>query len=161
MKIYTKIGDKGTTRTLTGEEVSKDSSIIHLNGAIDSLQSIIDMLIRYSGDKDNELGYIQTKLWQLGGEVSANSNDSLITTFDIKLLENTIDKYMDGKDLRGFVRFTKILSTTANEARVRTRYLERKMVHYKDELNINNSSLVFINRLGDYFFAYSVNDEDR
>ena len=162
MKIYTKFGDDGMTQTLAGKTVSKNNCVIKVNGDIDSLQSNIDKMIMFIGElpEGRHLQHIQTKLWQLGGEISGeqvkNYVKDPITSQDIKLLEQWIDSLMNDTNLTGFVRFSKPITIEANECRVRTRRLERTLTEYLENQKIRAIAYTFINRLSDYFFALSV-----
>ena len=40
-KIYTRTGDKGETGLATGERVAKDSAIMHAQGDVDELNSLL------------------------------------------------------------------------------------------------------------------------
>ena len=44
-KIYTKQGDNGRTKSITGVCISKDSCLNKINGAIDEVQSQLDKVI--------------------------------------------------------------------------------------------------------------------
>lgn len=160
MKIYTFFGDKGKTKTLQGKILSKDSSLIHINGEIDSLQAQIDRVLLHDikGKERFRLLNIQKLLWQLGGEISQEGvggrvNKS-VTQEDVLNLEEAIDSM--NKNLKGFVRFNNFLSVDINEARVRTRKLERHLTTYKKKGKVRDVSFKFVNRLSDYFFALAV-----
>ncbi len=46
-KVYTKQGDKGTTRLGGGQEVAKDSTRIRAYGTVDELNSVIGIAISF------------------------------------------------------------------------------------------------------------------
>lgn len=160
-KIYTKFGDEGQTMTLKGETVPKNDCLIKVNGDLDSLQSSIDkVLLRLNHTPYRiQLEHIQTLLWQLGGEISAGKIDdnfikTPITKDHIKDLEDFID--MAELKITGFVRFNDKITIDINEARVRTRKLERTLTDYLLENRVRATVYKWINRLSDYFFALAV-----
>ncbi|MEG1453282.1 ATP:cob(I)alamin adenosyltransferase, partial [Brevundimonas sp.] len=51
-KIYTRTGDKGTTRLATGQEVSKTSHRVSAYGAVDELNAIIGIARLHSAQND-------------------------------------------------------------------------------------------------------------
>jgi len=164
MKIYTRTGDKGFTSTLRGNRVPKNDCLIQVNGEIDSLQTQLDKVIiflkkTYLFDKELiQLKRIEFLLWQLGGEISLGSYNKVITKpveeTDIYDLENWIDSFKI--ELNRFQRFTNIVSIEINEARTRTRNLERTLTDYLKKNNIRADIYAWINRLSDYFFALAV-----
>jgi cob(I)alamin adenosyltransferase len=162
--IYTFIGDHGFTKNLVGEDISKDHCLIEVHGEIDSLQAMIDKLIAYSRYSDfmssqkDHLSSIQTLLWQLGGELSQNKTGGLVKNpieqEHVDFLEETIDSFE--LNLTSFQRFTHLIAIDVNEARVRTRKLERTLTKYLRDAKIRPVVYKYINRLSDYFFSLAV-----
>lgn len=162
--IFTGTGDNGSTRTLDGQEVPKDNCVIQVNGDIDALQAILDKVIVFSNYSDvlaqekERLIKIQKLLWQLGGEISQEKIGGLvkqpIRDEDVKELENCIRGF--DISLSGFQRFKNMVSIEVNEARVRTRQLERTLTHYLRERKLRPTAYKYVNRLSDYFFALAV-----
>lgn len=165
--IYTKTGDKGITKTLSGQTVPKNHCLIQINGELDSLQASIDKLIAFSkysqvlSEQKELLKTIQMLLWQLGGEISQKQTGRLvkrpIKEKDVKELEHNIDSF--ALDLMGFQRFTNLVSVDVNETRVRTRSFERTLTNYLEDAEIRYEVYQYINRLSDYFFALAVTVE--
>ena len=52
VKIYTKMGDKGTSHLFTGEEVPKDSPYLRAYGCVDELNSVLGVAITFSDDEE-------------------------------------------------------------------------------------------------------------
>jgi cob(I)alamin adenosyltransferase len=163
-KIYTFGGDGGFTRNLTGDLLPKDDCLIEVHGDIDSLQAIIDKLIAYGNyskfmeHQKDFLLRIQVLLWQLGGEISQKRTGGLVNQpiqdDDIKELEFAIDAF--NLNLSSFQRFSHLISIDVNEARVRTRKLERTLTDYLRKNQIRPEVYKYINRLSDYFFSLAV-----
>ena len=162
MKVYTKVGDKGTTRTYSGKEIPKDDPIIFIGGKIDSLQASLDYAkIVLSDEKIVSLiEDIQKKLWQTAGEISQGSTDKIkepITEENITKLEENIDKYNQKIDF--FIRFTKESSCRLNEARIRTRELEIAITPMHRENKLRPEVYKYINRLSDLIYVLACKEE--
>lgn len=166
-KIYSKKGDDGYTITLSGKRVWKGSIEIEIIGLIDELMVQIEkiMSVLYKefvagmkeGDSLEEfdiLKNIRSILWVTAAEISNPDKDFslqeefLIDSNKIKMLEDYIDSCKIS--LKEFVIFKDLLAIEINEARVRTRSIERTLC-YKE--NVRKEVTIFINRLSDFFFA--------
>lgn len=162
MKVYTKVGDKGTTRTYSGEEVPKDAPIVIIGGKIDSLLAALDTSLVVCDKETKEiLEEIEKKLWQSAGEISLGKIDKNIKDplqeEHITELEALIDKYNQKIDF--FIRFTKEPSTRINEARVRCRDLETHLTKFFRENNIRPEVYRYINRLSDLLYVLACKAE--
>ena len=78
MKIYTKKGDKGETRLLYGDAVSKDSIAPEAYGSVDELVAALG-LIRYEQkllpDAKEHILRIQRELFVVGAELATSKNN--------------------------------------------------------------------------------------
>lgn len=170
MNIYTKTGDKGTTSTLSGERVSKSSSIINLNGDIDEVNSSIgficslisnDMQIQHAKKKDliETLHWIQNGLYNMGIEISSNFTKFEFNESHVLELESKINELSEKMPIqKAFLIYSGSLSGTFSQfARSIVRRCERTFVSYLIEKQINDtpSSYLFMNRLSDYLFTLS------
>jgi len=156
MPIFTGTGDFGCTMIRDGS-VSKSSHVIEAIGSLDELQSALD-LARLHSPKNSVylIENIQDKLRFLAGEVAGYITDEnkLITKDDIVAMETVIEEIGDVIPKK-FMRFSHPVSVYLNEARVRTRNLERKMVVLLNKNQIRESVYKYINRLSDLFFVLS------
>lgn len=163
MKVYTKVGDKGTTRRYNGEEVPKDEPVIVIGGKIDSVQASLDTakVVLKNEEVISVLDKIQKKLWQTAGELSKGEDgDELkdtITAEDITEMESNIDKFNQKIDF--FIRFSKETSARLNEARVRTRDLEIAMTPMFRDNKIREEVYKYINRLSDLLYVLACFEE--
>lgn len=158
--IYTKTGDEGTT-IVNGKKVNKDSCLTETLGEIDSLMASIDK-ITYGLDilpdmkiHNDFTSKIQDALLHLGGEMSNIKTDDPITNEFVLLIEKHIDLF-DNLKLNSFIRFSNPIAMDIDEARIRTRKVERKLTQLLRDFKINDDSYKFINRLSDYFFVLAV-----
>lgn len=160
MSVYTKNGDGGTTHTARGDVVSKCDCLIEANGVLDSLQTAIDRVI-YGLDVLPDMKYqydfcigLQDRLRNLGGEISGATVKNPIIEDDTDALEIQIDNL--DVDVYEFVRFTHPVAMDIDEARIRTRHLERVLTEYLDNNKMSPEAYKFVNRLSDFFFVLAV-----
>ena len=153
-KIYTRTGDKGETGMATGERVAKDSSIIHVQGDLDELNSLLGLLAcKLEGKVCDDARLIQNDLFDLGGELSCGQ--SLIKQNRIDWLEQILDQL--NEDLSPLKEF--ILpgggeaASLCHLARAVCRRAERHLLTASREVMINAEALAYINRLSDLLFV--------
>lgn len=168
-KIYTKTGDAGETGLVSGNRISKADARIDLYGELDELNSRVGFFSAYF-DQDGTLKIhnvflhrIQSALFDLGSNLACEPSNRAqyklpqITDELITELESQID-VLDSEllPLKNFILpGGSVASASVHLARTNARTVERKLVHFsnetKEELPVN--SLVFLNRLSDYFFV--------
>lgn len=169
-KIYTRTGDKGTTRLAGGQEVHKDHIRLEAYGTIDELNSIIgvtrafikDLLKKVKQAKriDEELQQIQNKLFDIGGILATAKGQHLknmpkIKDADIRHLEHLMDDFQ--KELKPLKEFIlpgggKIASFL-HQARTVCRRAERVCVRLDRTEKVPTEILKYLNRLSDAFFV--------
>lgn len=155
-RIYTRTGDKGETGTADGSRVAKDDLLIHVQGDIDELSSLIGLLATKIDDVyHEEVRNIQHDLFDIGAELSLGQ--ALIKTGKVESLEHQIDRY--NQDLQPLKEF--ILPGGNEEgslchlARTVCRRVERNMVTLNRQRKINPITLSYINRLSDFLFVFA------
>jgi cob(I)alamin adenosyltransferase len=138
-KAYSKNGDAGYTKDLSGRRLPKDHPSIVLGGKIDALQSAIDLtLLDAKGPAKTMLREVQSRLW---GEVGR---------WDLKRLEDFID--LLGEPPQKFVRFDRPLAVAYNECRVRCRNLESASTPLLRAKKMRPDAYAYLNRLSSLFF---------
>lgn len=169
MKVYTKTGDKGTTALFGGTRVPKHHIRIESYGTVDELNSYIG-LIR---DQDMNVLYkevlikIQDELFTVGAVLATdpekatlkNGKDRLniprISEEDIVLLENEIDRMEE--NLPQMTHFVLPGGHTTvsfcHIARCICRRAERLAVQLNETEPVEESVLMYLNRLSDYLFV--------
>lgn len=167
-RVTTKTGDKGTTSLYSGERVCKSSSRVEAFGTIDEVNSWLG-LIRASL-KDEELKEmvlkIEEKMFVVGSELATISKhlDIIITTEDVKYLEDKIEYYKHHSNLIN--KFTipgrSVMDGYFNIARTITRRAERRIIYFsqKENIIINKYLLMYVNRLSDLLYIVSRLDFD-
>lgn len=154
-KLSTGCGDCGCTRIFHCN-LDKDSPVIDVIGAVDELQSALD-IARINCSYSNVIEKIQDKLRFLAGELAGYSTNKemLISLDDVSDVEGLIEKFADIVPSH-FVRFNHPGSVYLNESRVRTRALERKIVALK---SFRKEVGKYINRLSDLLFVLAYKEE--
>jgi len=164
MKVYTKTGDKGKTSLFGGKRVMKDHIRIEAYGTSDELNAWIG-LIRDQEIEDYHMSLlvdIQDRLYTVGALLAADPDkDDLkvpqLKEEDIIRLEEAMDA-MD-EDLPAMKNFTlpggHQTVSYCHIARCVCRRCERHIISLKQEAEVDDIIVQYINRLSDYLFVLS------
>ena len=159
-KIYTKIGDKGSTQLGDGKMVNKDSLRVDAYGSVDEANATIGLSILRTNIKIKKiLKIVQNDLFDLGADLcipdKKNTQKLKITKDRVDYIEEKIDNF--NKELSSLNSF--ILpggsesSTYLHIARTVTRRAERKIVALSKKEKINPVAIIYLNRLSDLLFV--------
>ena len=162
-KIYTKTGDRGDTALGNGERVLKDSLRVSAYGNVDELNASIGVITLYAtSDLKRKLKNIQNDLFDLGADLcvpaSETNNKRLrVSSNQIETIEAEIDEMNNIlKPLNSFVLPGGCEAATfLHLARTICRRAERSVVSLRSEEDINDNTLVYLNRLSDWLFVAS------
>ena len=162
-KIYTKTGDGGDTALGDGERVLKDSLRVSAYGNVDELNASIGIITLYANTElKRKLENIQNDLFDIGADlcvpISEKNKDRLrLSTNQIETLELEIDEMNSILEpLNSFVLPGGCRSATfLHMARTICRRAERSVVSLRSKENINDNTLVYLNRLSDWLFVAS------
>ena len=165
-KIYTRVGDKGTTSLADGTRVLKNSARINAYGNIDELNSSLGMIrdqieLLLSADEIvQKVMMVQNELFELGGELSlppeiVNKKNNLIGSRQIQRLEAEIDEWNEVlPPLKNFVLpGGHPLNSMTHLARTICRRAEREIVAATEIEEIREDVLSYLNRLSDWLFV--------
>ena len=170
-KIYTKIGDQGTTMLADGTTVPKHSLRIETYGTIDELNSFLGWLRDILRDTEPlrfhglvvQLGLIQNEMHDLGGELATpteslrTDRQSLVSVTSIERLESEIDNFNDS--LPPLANFVLPGGHQANSAahicRTVCRRAERLIVRLASSDRLRDEPRIYVNRLSDWLFVVS------
>lgn len=156
MTTYTKKGDKGETGMFDGKRVSKDDLRIEILGTIDEANSLLGFSASFLKEKYliNKITQVQNSLFKLGSIVAGAGGK--IPKSVVSKYEKEIDEWTKVTlPLKNFI-FPGGCSAAASifTARSVVRRLERLIVRSRNSgLDIQDSVLIFINRLSDYLFV--------
>ena len=162
-KIYTKTGDGGDTALGDGERVLKDSLRVSAYGNVDELNASIGIITLYANTElKRKLKNIQNDLFDIGADlcvpISEKNKDRLrLSTNQIETLELEIDEMNSILEpLNSFVLPGGCRSATfLHMARTICRRAERSVVSLRSKEEINDNTLVYLNRLSDWLFVAS------
>ena len=162
-KIYTKTGDGGDTALGDGERVLKDSLRVSAYGNVDELNASIGIITLYANTElKRKLKNIQNDLFDIGADlcvpISEKNKDRLrLSTNQIETLELEIDEMNSILEpLNSFVLPGGCRSATfLHMARTICRRADRSVVSLRSQEEINNNTLIYLNRLSDWLFVAS------
>ena len=165
-RIYTRTGDAGSTRLVTGESVSKASARVAAYGEVDELNAVIGLARQHTvGDADLDplLARIQTDLFDLGADLAtpergADAPAALrIVASQVERLEREIDTLNDSlSPLTSFVLpGGSEASAALHLARTVCRRAERAAVAFAEaeQTGAHAGALRYLNRLSDLLFV--------
>ena len=163
-KIYTKVGDKGSTSLIGGTKVLKSNIRINSYGTVDELNAHIGLIIDSINDTNCIfiLKEIQDRLFTIGSSLACDPNKDIALKIpdlkegDITILENEIDRMeTDLPPLKYFILpggHTTI--SNIHIARCVCRRSERICVELKENNEfVEPIVLQYLNRLSDYLFV--------
>lgn len=170
MKLYTKLGDDGSTSLYGGRRVMKDDIRIEVSGEIDELNAHIGLLsAMVEGDVSEILNEIQTRLFIVGASMSSMADgswrvgkevkgESSLSDVELARLEQEIDRLQAAvPQLETFVLpggCTK--AAQSHVCRTVCRRVERRLVALSRDVDVDALTMRFVNRLSDYFFSLAL-----
>lgn len=169
MKIYTKTGDKGTTRLVDGSCVEKHNPRVEAYGTVDELNSYLGVVISEMKDREllstESLQKIQHHLFRVGSLVATETSldqgkvfKSLpqIEEMHFQFLEKEIDNISAQLDpLKNFILPSGNSAVASTHfARTLSRRAERRISEvYSSQPELLQNVLIYLNRLSDYLFV--------
>ena len=170
-KVYTKVGDKGSTRLVGGREVSKGEPRIEAYGTVDELNAVVGLSRTFNGSSqsdpevvekiDSMLKTVQNALFRVGSDLATLPEDrwegmERPNDDDISELESWIDEVnatlppLKEFILPGGGRVGAFL----HQARTVCRRVERQVVRLgQDNPDSTATVLRYLNRLSDFLFV--------
>lgn len=170
-KVYTKGGDKGETSLVGGTRVSKGHLRLEVYGTLDELNSVLGVIRartaafqggKFNDEVDRRIISVQNNLFNLGSQLACENatmreklpraNLALVTE-----LERDMDAWENELPiLKNFVLpGGGELASFAHLARTVCRRAEREAVRLRGEVEVEDSVIVFLNRLSDWLFTLS------
>ena len=165
-KIYTRTGDKGTTRLVDGSCVEKFNPRVEAYGTVDELNSYLGVvrssLVMHVAllSLDVILEKIQNELFNIGSLLATEKEEvfkmlPLITEEQIKHLEHEIDVMTSElPELRQFILPAgHIVASHLHVARTFCRRAERRSAEIAVKDERYSLTLQYLNRLSDFLFV--------
>ncbi len=165
MKVYTKVGDKGTTSLIGGERVSKYDIRVEAYGTVDELSAHIALLSdKMSLNEDLmksafELIRINSMLMNIEAHLAVGNSEEPSgyqppEISGIEQLEESIDRMQ--ALLPSIDKFTIPggceLNSLSHIARTVCRRAERRAVEVEERFGLDPQVLIYLNRLSDYLY---------
>jgi cob(I)alamin adenosyltransferase len=157
-KVYTRTGDGGQTSLVGGARVSKSNPRVDAYGEVDELNSVIGLARARLNDSeiDEVLGLIQNDLFTLGADLASPAGIEVprINESFVKSLEDFSDKFLEQLDpLKEFILpGGSEAGATLHIARTIARRAERRAVALTEIEELNEQTVVYLNRLSDLLF---------
>lgn len=165
-KIYTRTGDKGTTRLVDGSCVEKFNPRVEAYGTVDELNSSLGVvrasLVSFAelSSLDQPLEKIQNELFNIGSLLATEKDEVFkmlppITEEQIRFLELQIDELtVQLPELRNFILPAgHPISAALHVARTCCRRSERRSAEIAVKDDRYMMALQYLNRLSDYLFV--------
>ncbi|AKG65948.1 cob(I)yrinic acid a,c-diamide adenosyltransferase [Lactobacillus helveticus] len=158
LKIYTKVGDQGFTKQVTGKMVPKCDLQLEALGNVDELQSYLGVTIANLSpnceELKPELENIQRQLYQLQADIVVKRHNEINSEM-INALEKRINELTP--KIPTIPEFIlpggKATGANLQYARTLARRTERSLVNLNlNEQKLSENILKYINRLSDYLF---------
>lgn len=167
-RVYTRTGDKGTTRLAGGQEVSKDALRVEAYGAVDELSTILGLARTFNAQTSDDevrssleshLKSLQNDLFNVGGDLATPPDSGFelyrVGDADVARLEELCDTL--NEDLGPLKDFILPgggpVGAFLHQARTVCRRAERRLVTaLQGDDSINEGCLRFLNRLSDFLF---------
>ena len=170
MKLYTKLGDDGSTSLDGGHRVMKDDIRIEVSGEIDELNAHIGLLsAMVEGDVSEILDEIQARLFIVGASMSSMADgswrvgkevkgESSLSDLELARLEQEIDRLQAAvPQLETFVLHGgSAKAAQSHVCRTVCRRVERRLVALSRDVDVDALTMRFVNRLSDYFFSLAL-----
>ncbi|MHB8546021.1 MAG: cob(I)yrinic acid a,c-diamide adenosyltransferase [Nitrosotalea sp.] len=160
MRIYTKTGDDGTTGLIGNKRVKKSSPRIASYGMIDELNASIGIILSSKLGKDIRvlLTKIQNDLFVVGADLAnptLKNNSNRVTSEMVSYLEKEIDRLEE--KLSPITYFIlpggDLIASHVHLTRAICRRAETNIVYLLESEDLNNTCLIYMNRLSDLLFV--------
>ena len=155
-KVTTKRGDDGSTGMADGTRVQKSNLVVKAIGELDELNSWVGLLSSLDELKEHKdyLQNIQNRLFDIGGILTTKSKVPLKKQHLLTLEKETDNLNQKLPDLDNFIlpggsKGSSFIHIT----RTVWRRTERSLIEAKGSEKIEQSCLVYINRLSDFLFV--------
>ncbi|MEK2645110.1 cob(I)yrinic acid a,c-diamide adenosyltransferase [Bdellovibrio sp. BCCA] len=165
-KIYTRTGDKGTTRLVDGSCVEKFNPRVEAYGTVDELNSSLGVVraalssVAELKSLDAPLEKVQNELFNIGSLLATEKDEVLkmlppITEEQIRFLEVQIDELtVQLPELRNFILPAgHPVAAALHVARTSCRRSERRSAEIAVKDDRYMMPLQYLNRLSDYLFV--------
>ncbi len=168
-RVYTRTGDRGTTRLVGGREVDKDDVRIEAYGTVDELNAVVGLVRTWNARSEaacsqvleDMLDAIQHDLFEVGSDLATRPADRWegmhrVGQTETARLEEWIDRLnADVGPLKEFILpGGGPVGAFFHQARTVCRRAERRVVTLlREEPEVGRGPLTYLNRLSDFLFV--------
>jgi cob(I)alamin adenosyltransferase len=162
-RVYTRVGDDGTTALGGGQRVAKDSVRIEAYGTVDELNSVIGVVVAAGLHESMRPQFfvIQQVLFNVGSDLCILQEDKLkwpvpgIEPRHVEQLEEWIDEWNDGLEpLKSFILpGGDLAAAQLHVARTVCRRAERDTIALSRVETVGAQVIPYLNRLSDLLFV--------
>lgn len=156
-KIYTRMGDDGTTGAVDGRRVAKDSALIEAVGSLDELNSYLGLVAALDIPEDAALVLLRAQDWLFNiGAETGGSRKHRLPAWAVTELEVALDRYNANlPPLKEFILPGGSQSAAlCHVARAVCRRAERRLLSWlTGNPQANPELLKYLNRLSDLLFV--------
>lgn len=165
-RIYTRLGDDGTTGLLFGGRVAKGNPIVAAYGTVDEAIAVLGLARALCTDSDiaQLVLRLQRELFVVAADLAANPREreqlkpgvSLVVPPMVADLENTIDRLVADKRLRPVfvVPGANLCSAALDLSRTVVRRAERLAVAaHAGGIRVSDEVLTYLNRISDLIYV--------
>lgn len=161
---FSKCGDDGTSKTITGEVLPKNHSIFNAIGATEELLSYLGLAREYAYENEHDytdkLKRIQTIVIDISTAISRTTGKNGVKQMPkiyTQELEDWIQEY--SKELAPLEQYIipggGMPSASLHIARSVCRKTERKVIPFVQEGSLDGETLRYLNRLSDFLLTVS------
>jgi cob(I)alamin adenosyltransferase len=170
-RVYTRVGDRGTTRLVGGAEINKDDARIEAYGTVDELNAIVGLVRTFNqrsevSDDDVQridavLERVQNDLFEVGSDLATPADSRWegmvrVGDDDVSQLEQWCDAF--NEDLGPLKEFILPgggpVGAFLHQARTVCRRAERRVVTLSAaDDSVGTGALRYLNRLSDLLFV--------
>ena len=165
-RVYTRVGDDGTTALVGGQRVPKDSLRIEAYGCVDELNSVIGVAVSAGLHESmrEQFFVIQQVLFNMGSDLATLESDKeriqlpQIEPRHVTQLEEWMDAWNeDLEPLKSFVLpgGSDMAAAQLHVARTVCRRAERTAIALSREEPVGEQVVPYLNRLSDLLFVAS------
>ncbi|TNE88309.1 MAG: cob(I)yrinic acid a,c-diamide adenosyltransferase [Deltaproteobacteria bacterium] len=166
-RVYTRTGDKGTTRLVGNAEVGKNHPRIEAYGTVDELNSVLGLARAHLAgieallEVDQILERIQSELFDVGTDLATPAEsrwEGMVRPDDtyVGRLEAECDRLNESlPPLKEFILpGGGVVSATLHQGRTVCRRAERRVLDLmQDDDTVGEASMRYLNRLSDLLFV--------
>lgn len=168
-RVYTRVGDQGTTRLVGGSEVGKDDPRIEAYGTVDELNAVLGIVRLHNNERshdaaahiEKQLKLIQNELFNVGSDLATPAASRWegmhrVGETEVLRLESWIDEMNDELEpLREFIipgggpvgAHLHLARTVCRRGERRVRTLVER------DPEVGMGCITYLNRLSDYLFV--------